>query len=129
MEPIWLGHYDDGVPTSFTCPDGPLQELLESAARTYPNNIATIFFGARMTYREINDEANRLARGLQDLGIQKGDRVALVLPNCPQFVISYFAVLKAGGIVVPTNPTYKPREFQHQFADAGVRTVITLSMF
>jgi long-chain acyl-CoA synthetase len=129
MEPIWLAHYDKGVPTTFTCPDGPLQGLLESAARRHPDNIATIFFGARMTYREINDEANRLAHALQNLGLQKGDRVALVLPNCPQFVVGYFAVVKAGGVVVPTNPTYKPREFWHQFADARVRTVITLNLF
>lgn len=129
MEPIWLAHYDQGVPARLTYPDGPLQDLLETAARTHPDNIATIFFGARMTYREIEDESNRLAHALQKLGIGKGDRVALVLPNCPQFVVSYYAALKAGAVVVPTNPTYKPREFQHQFADAGVRLVITLNLF
>ncbi len=129
MEPIWQTHYDLGVPTTVSIPDGPLQQLLEAAAQTYPENIATIFFGARMTYREIDDEANRLAHALQDGGLQPGDRVAIVLPNCPQFVIGYYAVLKAGGVVVPTNPTYTPREFQQQFADAGVRTVITLNRF
>jgi long-chain acyl-CoA synthetase len=128
-QPSWLAHYDSGVPAHLTYPDRPLQGLLETAAQEDPDNFATIFFGARMTYREINDEANKLAHALQELGLQKGDRVALVLPNCPQFVISYYAVLKAGGIVVPTNPTYKPREFAFQFADAGARMVIALDLF
>jgi long-chain acyl-CoA synthetase len=129
MDRIWLAHYDRGVPATISYPDGPLQQFLEHAARTRPDQIATIFFRARMTYREINDEANRLAHALQGLGVRKGDRVGLVLPNCPQFIIAYFAALKAGAVVVPTNPTYKPREFQHQFADSGVRLVITLNLF
>ncbi|MGI8588078.1 MAG: long-chain-fatty-acid--CoA ligase [Chloroflexia bacterium] len=129
MERIRLSHYDEGVPARLDYPDGPLQGLLESAAQEHPDNIATVFFGARMTYREVDDKANRLAHALQELGLAKGDRVALVLPNCPQFVVAYYAVLKAGGVVVPTNPTYKPREFQHQFADAGARIVISLDMF
>ncbi|HUS17951.1 MAG TPA: long-chain fatty acid--CoA ligase, partial [Chloroflexia bacterium] len=103
--------------------------FLEEAARKHPDNIATVFIGARMTYREIDTEANRLAHALQKLGIAKGDRVALVLPNCPQFVIGYYAILKAGAVAVPTNPTYTARELQYQFADAGVRTVITLNLF
>ncbi len=129
MEPIWRTHYDPGVPSSVAYPAVPLPWLLETAAQDYPDNIATVFFGARMTYREVNDEANRLAHALQTLGLARGERVALVLPNCPQFLISYYAVLKAGGIVVPTNPTYTTREFAHQFADAGVRMVITLNLF
>ena len=129
MEPVWLAHYDADVPPAVTFPDAPLQAFLDEAARRFPDHIATVFFGARMTYREIADEAARLAHALQDLGLQPGDRVALVLPNCPQFLISYFGVLKAGGVVVPTNPTYKPREFQYQLADAGARIVITLNLF
>ncbi len=129
MEPVWLAHYDADVPPAVTFPDAPLQAFLDESARRFPDHIATVFFGARMTYREIADEAARLAHALQDLGLQPGDRVALVLPNCPQFVISYFGVLKAGGVVVPTNPTYKPREFQYQLADAGARIVITLNLF
>ncbi len=129
MEPIWRTQYDPGVPGSVSYPDAPLPWLLETAARDYPDHIATVFLGARLTYREVNDEANRLAHALQELGLQRGERVALVLPNCPQFLISYYAVLKAGGVVVPTNPTYTPREFAYQLADAGARIVILLNLF
>jgi len=129
MEPIWLAQYDAGVPAHLTYPAGPVQRFLETAAAQSPDNIATLFFGARMTYREVNDEASRLAHALQVHGLQPQDRVAIVLPNCPQFIIAYYAVLKAGGIVVPTNPTYTPREFQYQFADSGARMAIALDLF
>ena len=129
MDHPWLQHYDDKVPHTLTYPDMPVQGLLENTARTHPTKTATIFFGARLTYAQIAAQSDRLAVALRNLGVQQGDRVALILPNCPQFVIAYYAVLKAGGIVVPTNPLYKAREMEHQLLDAGVHTVITLNIF
>ena len=129
MDRPWLRHYDTQVPHTLTYPDVPLFRLLEDTARTHPRNTATIFFGAKLTYEQINAQADRLATALRHMGVQKGDRVAIMLPNCPQFVISYYAILKAGAIAVPTNPLYKPREVAFQFRDAGVKTVIALNMF
>jgi long-chain acyl-CoA synthetase len=129
MDYPWLQHYDDKVPHTLTYPDSPVQGLLENTARTHPTKTATIFFGARLTYAQVAAQSDRLAVALRNLGVQQGDRVALILPNCPQFVIAYYAVLKAGGIVVPTNPLYKAREMEHQLLDAGVHTVVTLNLF
>src|SRR5215212_3352783 len=129
MDHPWLKHYDTRVPPTLSYPDVPMFRLLEDTARTHPRNTATIFFGARLTYREINAQADRLATALRHLGVEKGDRVAIMLPNCPQFVIAYYGALKAGAVVVPTNPLYKAREVAFQLADAGVKTVIALNMF
>jgi long-chain acyl-CoA synthetase len=129
MDRPWLRHYDTKVPHTLTYPDVPLFRLLEDTARTHPRNTATIFFGARLTYSQINEQADRLATALRHMGVQKGDSVAIMLPNCPQFVIAYYAILKAGGVAVPTNPLYKPREVAFQLKDGGVKTVIALNMF
>lgn len=129
MDRPWYKHYDAKVPHTVSYPAVPLHRLLEDTARTLPQQTATVFFGARLSYAQLNAQANRLATALRNLGLEKGDRVALLLPNCPQFVIAYYAVLKAGGVVVPTNPTYKPREIEYQLKDAGARIVITLNMF
>ena len=133
MEKPWLKFYDEGVPHSLEYPEVPLQWYLEEAAKKYPDTIATILPGkfgdTKLTYKELNEQVNRLANALVDLGVKKGDRVALYMPNCPQFVISYYAILKAGGIVVATSPLYSPREVEHQFNDSAAETVIVLSLF
>ncbi|TKJ30873.1 MAG: long-chain fatty acid--CoA ligase [Chloroflexi bacterium B3_Chlor] len=133
MEKPWLKFYDEGVPHTLDYPEVPLHWFLEESARKYPDSIATILPGrfgdTKLTYRELNELANRLANALIDLGVKKGDRVALYMPNCPQFVIGYSAILKAGGIVVATSPLYSPREVEHQFNDSGAETVIVLSLF
>lgn len=129
MDRPWYQHYDAQVPHTLTYPDVPMHRLLEDTAHKLPHQIATIFFGARLTYAQLNAQADRLATALRNLGLEKGERVALLLPNCPQFVIAYYAILKAGGVVVPTNPTYKPRELEYQLKDAGAQMVITLNMF
>jgi len=134
MEKIWLKHYPPGVPETIDYPRLTLHQLLEESASRFPDNTAIIFPGRlgdsyRLSYRELNQQANRLANALVDLGVKKGDRVALLIPNCPQFVISYYAVLKAGGIVVATNPLYSPREMEFQFSDCGAETIIVLSLF
>ena len=134
MEKIWLKHYDPGVPYTIDYPRATLHQLLEESADRCPDHTAIIFPGRfgdsyRMNYRELNQQANRLANALIDLGVKKGDRVALLMPNCPQFVISYYAVLKAGGTVVATNPLYSPREIEFQLNDCGAETIILLSLF
>jgi long-chain acyl-CoA synthetase len=131
----WEAMYDPGVPRHLTYPRLTLHALLERTARERPSTVATVFGGAvggrcmdaAMTYRNLDDLADRFAAGLQRLGIGKGDRVALVLPNCPQFVYSFFGTLKAGGVVVPTNPLYTVRELHNQLADSGARVVVVLS--
>lgn len=123
----WLDHYDEGVPHSIDYPDIPVHELLERAARQYPDNPCSIFRGAKTSYRDMNDLSDRLAAGLSGLGIVKGDRVGLFMPNTPQFVIAFFALLKLGAVVVATNPLYTPREFEHQVNDAGVETMILMT--
>ncbi len=127
MEKIWLRHYDPGVPTTLEYPRVPLFHLLEQAADRFPDRVATSFFGATLTYRELDARANRFAHALRDLGVHKGDRVGLLLPNCPQFVICYYGALKAGAVVVATNPLYVEREVAHQFNDAGLETVVVFS--
>ena len=133
MEKPWLKFYDEGVPHTLEYPEVPLHWFLEDSARKYPNSIATILPGkfgdTKLTYRELNELANRLANALIDMGVKKGDRVALYMPNCPQFVIAYSGILKAGAIVVTTSPLYSPREVEHQFNDSEAETVIVLSLY
>ena len=134
MEKIWLKSYDPGVAHSMNYPNHTLQQLLDESVERYPDNTAITFPGAfndesMMSYKELDRASNKLANALVDMGIKKGDRVALLMPNCPQFVISYYAVLRAGGIVVATNPLYSAREMEFQFNDCGAETVIVLSLF
>jgi long-chain acyl-CoA synthetase len=134
MEKVWLKNYDPGVPATIDYPKVTLHQLLEETANRFPNQTAIIFPGAlgdayRLSYKQLEQQANRLSNALMSLGVKKGDRIVLLLPNCPQFVISYYAVLKAGGVVVATNPLYSPREMEHQFKDCGAETIIVLSLF
>src|SRR2546427_6929028 len=123
----WTVHYDPGVPATLRYPDVPLQAFLDDAAESYPDATATIFFNRKRTYKSISDAAWRFANGLRRLGMKKGDRVALVLPNTPQFVIAFYGALRAGATVVPCNPRYTPPEMQHQLADSGATVVVVLS--
>jgi long-chain acyl-CoA synthetase len=129
MERPWLKFYDQGVPAHIDYPQIPLDRFVTNSANKYPDATAIIFFNRKMTYRELDDLVNRFAAGLQQLGVKKGDRVAVHLPNCPQYPIAYYGVLRAGGIVVPCNPLYVARELQHQIADAGAEVIVTLSAF
>jgi len=123
----WTRHYDPGVPATLRYPDVPLQALLDDAAESYPNATATIFFNAKRTYRSISEDAWRFANGLRRVGVKKGDRVALVLPNTPQFVVAFYGALRAGAVLVCCNPRYTAAELQHQLADAGATVVVVLS--
>jgi long-chain acyl-CoA synthetase len=125
----WLRHYEQGVPFTIAYPSQPLHGFLESAARRHPRQKAIMFFDQPMTYRELNEAANRFANALTDLGVKKGDRVALLLPNSPQTVIAYYGALKIGAIVVSMNPLFTVDEMKHQLIDSGAETIVTLSMF
>jgi len=125
----WLKRYDEGVPKNIDYPKVPLFYFLEESARQYPNRACTIFKGATISYQEMDAITNRLAAGLADLGVEKGDRVGIFIPNTPQFLMAYFAVLKAGGIVVATNPMYSAREIEHQANDSGMEIMIVMSNF
>jgi long-chain acyl-CoA synthetase len=101
-----------------------LPQLLGQTATKSPGHTALFYFGARISYGQLLDHVNRLAAGLQAMGVKKGDRVALLMPNCPQFVISYFGALRAGAIVTATSAMYTAREIIHQWNDAGATVVI-----
>lgn len=124
----WLRHYDPGVPPHLEYPSMPLGEVLRRAARTYPDRGGVVFFGRRISFPELDRMADRFAAGLQRLGVRKGTAVSLHLPNCPQFVVAYYGVLRAGGVVVPHNPLYTEREITHQLQDSGAEVAVTLSL-
>src|SRR6516162_9829356 len=109
MDRPWLAHYDPGVPGSIEYPDIPLSELLRRTARRYPRRAATLFHRRSFRYDDLDAAADRFAAGLIGLGIRPGERVSLLLPNVPQFIIAFFGVLRAGAIAVPTNLLYTPR--------------------
>lgn len=125
----WLKNYDKQVPPTIDYPQVPLFSFLEDAALKFPDIPCTIFEGAKITYREMNAYTDRLAAGLAEVGIKKGDRVGIFMPNSPQFVIAYFAILKIGGIVVAVNPLYSSREIEHQVNDAGIEVMMVMSNF
>ena len=119
----WLSHYDPGVPAHLDYPSVPVFHFLDEAARRCPERACLIFKGETLTYRQVADQTNRLAAALSRLGIRKGERLGIFMPNCPEFVLAYFAILKAGAVVVATNPLYTPREIIHQVNDAGLTTL------
>jgi long-chain acyl-CoA synthetase len=121
----WLKYYDPGVPPTIHYPDIPVQQLLHVAAAAQPHQASTNFFGTVLTFRRIRSQVLRMANALIGMGIQKGDRVALALPNCPQYVVAYYGVLSAGGIVVNMNPLYTFDELKFMMENAGVETLIT----
>lgn len=127
-EKIWFKNWPEGVPKSVEIPNIAVPELLKIAAEKYGDNTAIIFYDNRISYRVLNESADKFAAALQKLGVKKGDRVALFLPNVPQFVISYYGGLRAGAVLVPCSPLYKERELKHQLEDAGVETVIALDL-
>jgi long-chain acyl-CoA synthetase len=128
MQP-WLANYDAGIPHTLPAQLLPLPALLNEAATNYPFAPALAFYGRTLNYGELQDAARRLARGLLVDGLAPGERVVLLLPNVPQLVMSYYATLMAGGIVVLSNPLFDLDTFVHQLHDSGATTVIALSMF
>jgi long-chain acyl-CoA synthetase len=141
MDRIWVKHYEQGVAPSLAYPQVPLFKLLDDAAAEYPDR-AAIVFGAvahklpgqplmdkPMSYRDLRSAVNRFAGALVRLGVKKGDRVAIYLPNSPQFAIAFYGALKAGAVIAPVNPIYTPRELEFILQDSGAETIVLLSQF
>lgn len=124
----WLNHYPKEVKPNLEYPKQNLAVFLKQSAEKFPDHTALHFMGKRISYRELLDSSYRFANALRSLGIRKGDRVAIMLPNCPQTVIAYYGALMAGAIVVQTNPLYVERELEHQMKDSGAIAIVTLDI-
>jgi len=138
----WFKNYDPQVPhTLEPYPKIPLFGFLEQSARDYPNNTAIIFkpramngpldalTGGKMSYRTLDELTDRLAGALAKLGVKKGDRVAILMPNTPQFIMAFYGILKAGGVVVATNPLYSAREMEYQLKDCGAELILVTTNY
>ncbi|WP_114314020.1 long-chain-fatty-acid--CoA ligase [Thermus caldifontis] len=123
----WYVHYDPGVPKEAPRP-WLLTELLRENARRYPQKVALEFLGRSLSYQGLWQEVEAFAKGLQEAGLKPGDRVAIMLPNSPQFVIAFYGTLLAGGVAVNTNPMYTPRELRHQLLDSGAKALVILDL-
>ena len=131
----WLRYYEEGVPPTIAVPDVTLPELLDRTAARAPGKVALRFFlDPRMpvpalTWAELRERSLRFATALFQLGVRKGDRVAIMLPNCPEFVVAFYGALRIGAIPVNTNPMYVAREMREQFGDSGCETLVLLDQF
>lgn len=123
----WTASYAEGVPADLPEVTGSLIDIVAASVRDYPDAPALQFFGRETSYREMQDAIDRAAAGLRDLGVGAGDPVAIVLPNCPQHIIAFYAVLRLGAVVVEHNPLYTPRELRKQFEDHGAKHAIVWS--
>ncbi|HNP73907.1 MAG TPA: AMP-binding protein, partial [Kouleothrix sp.] len=128
-EKPWLAHYDAAVPRTIDVPPIALPELLSAAARDFPHAPAILFYGATISYAQLDALATRCAAALRAAGVGAGDRIALVLPNVPQAVICYYGALRAGATVVLANPLFEAGGLIRQVEDARASSVVALSMF
>ena len=122
----WLKYWPKNVPKTIKYPPGPLHELLEKAAHNYPKKVAVIYGEKEITYKQLEDTSNQFADALIKLGIRRGDRVAIFLPNIPQFIIAYFGILKAGGVVTTISPLHREREVEYQLSNSGAQAIVIL---
>jgi long-chain acyl-CoA synthetase len=130
MAAPWLAHYDRGVPDTLApYPPRTLLDYLADDARDHPGDAALLFKGSTMTFAELEQASNAFAAALSSLGVKRGDRVGLLLPNCPQFFIAEIGAWKIGAIVAPLNPTYTEAELEGPLRDNGVDTLVTLTRF
>ena len=126
----WLAHYDEGVPATLApYPNRTLVDYLADAARDRPQRAALLFKGATLTYGELDRLSDACAAAFRSLGVRRGDRIALLLPNCPQFLIAQFAAWKIGAIVAPLNPLYTEQELEGPLRENGIETIVTLTRF
>lgn len=120
----WTASYADGVPEDLAPVTGSLVDIVDASARDYPDAAALQFFGRETSYRSLHEQIERAAAGLRDLGVKAGDPVAIVLPNCPQHIVAFYAILRLGAVVIEHNPLYTPRELRKQFEDHGAKHAI-----
>jgi long-chain acyl-CoA synthetase len=128
MEPRWLDSYEPDVPRELSAREGSLNDLYASVINEMPDATATYYFGRAFSFAEIDDMTVRMAATLRELGVGKGDRVAIILPNLPQYIVAHYAILRIGATVVPTNPLYTDKELAHQMKDSGARIAIGLNL-
>jgi long-chain acyl-CoA synthetase len=138
VERPWTQSFDDGMPTSLDFPDVPLHQFIKDTTKRIPHNTALITpavlpvlgrISKEVTYAELDRASDAMAAALVDLGLKKGDRVAIVMPNSVAFIVSFYAILKAGGVVVAANPTYPADKMTYQINDCGAEFVLTLTLF
>ena len=128
LEKPWMKHWPSMVPKSLEYPEMPVYKFLSYAAKRVPKKILSIYNDREITYGEYEELTNRFASALVELGVEKGDRVAIHLLNVPQFIISYFGALKAGAAIVPCNPLFSERELEIILNDSGAETIITFNI-
>ncbi len=128
MQRAWVSRYDSGVSSSLNYPAWTVPDLLRHSSDRFADSPALLFYGTCISYGELDNLTTRFALGLRQLGVNQGDRVAIMLPNIPQTVIAYYGIQKAGAVVVPTNPLYVEREIQTQLTDAGTDTMVVLDL-
>ncbi|RFB17745.1 long-chain-fatty-acid--CoA ligase [Bacillus sp. HNG] len=128
LERPWLANYPEEIPHTLEYENIPIQTYLKRTAKEYPQKTAVHFQGKELTFSQVYEESLKLANYLVEQGIKKGDRIAIMLPNCPQGVIAYYGVLFSGAIVVQTNPLYTERELEYHLKDSGSKAIITLDI-
>ena len=126
MEKPWYKSWPEGLPKTLDYPNIPLHQSLDDTAERLPDKTSLIYYGTEIPFKEVKDKADRFATVLADLGVKKGDRVALYLENSPQFVYAYYGAHKAGAIVVPVNPMFKEMELEYELKDSGSETIVAL---
>ena len=131
MSQSWLQHYPAGMPARLSFPQVPLHRLLNQSAARFPNRAALVYYDgegerelSRMTYEALDVASDRFAAALTGLGISKGDRVAYFMQNCPELVVGFYGILKAGAVIVPCNPMYRGQELAYQLKDSGARAIL-----
>ncbi|MBE9469957.1 MAG: long-chain fatty acid--CoA ligase [Chloroflexi bacterium] len=120
----WLKYYPEGIPAEIDIPEKSLPQVFDEAVEKWRDRTAVIFYGRKITYSELKDHVDRFAAALFDLGVKKGDKVALYLLNCPQFIIAYFAALKVGATLTPISPVYVSGEVKHQIEDSEAKVIV-----
>src|SRR2546421_6412148 len=124
LEKPWLKFYPKGVPATVEVPRKSVSQVFDEATERWADRAAVAFYGREVTYRDLRDGSDRLAAAFAEMGVKKGDRVALYLLNSPQFIIAYFAALKCGATVTPISPVYTSHEVRYQLQDSGARVVV-----
>jgi len=124
----WLKWYPKEVPADIEIPEKSIPEMIDEAVRKWGNKPAIVFYGKKLKHKEVYELSLRFATALHNLGVKKGDRVALFLPNCPQFVIAYLGILRIGAVASPMSPLYTPREIKYQLNDSGSKCLVCLDL-
>jgi len=124
----WLKYYPKDVPSDIEVPEKSVVEMMDETVKKWGNSTAIIFYGNKIKHKEIHELSLRFATALHDLGVRKGDMVAILLPNCPQFPITYYGILRLGATATTVSPLYTPREIAHQLTDSGAKIIVVLDL-